>query len=165
MPGVQFGSDTEGWARPAVIPLEPIALWHEFSPVVGTNRHGRRAVATCSRGRSRPEDNPPQDAVAVEHGGDARFDDHHGDHLARVLPADGALAVGELDIAAPVEATRVDLPLGVSSRAYGRGKRGRQTAACHNCVRDTRFRHTDNIAHSAGGVPEYQLDNLWCHRR
>ncbi len=92
-----------------VIPLEPIALWHEFSPVVGANRHGRGAVATRSHGPSRPEGDPPQDLVAVEHGGDAALDDH-GDRLARVRPADGVLEATELDVAAPVEAAGADLP-------------------------------------------------------
>ncbi len=58
---------------------------------------------------SRSEDEAPQDVVAVEHGGDALFDDH-GDALPRVLPADGALEAAELDVAAPVEAAGADLP-------------------------------------------------------
>jgi len=93
----------------SVIPLEPIALWHEFSPVVGANRHGRGAVATRSRGRSRSEGDPSQDAVAVEHGGDALLEDY-GDRLARVRPPDRALEAAELDVAAPVEAAGADLP-------------------------------------------------------
>jgi len=98
-------------SRLYVIPLEPIALWHEFSPVVGANRHGRGAVATRSRGRSRSEGDPSQDAVAVEHGGDAALD-HDGDRLARVRPPDRALVPAELDIAAPVEAADADLAVG-----------------------------------------------------
>lgn len=37
---------------------------------------------------------------------------NRGDILARVLPADGTLVVGEFDVATPVEAAGADLPLG-----------------------------------------------------
>jgi hypothetical protein len=70
----------------------------------------RRAVPR-SRWPSWPEADPPQNAVAVEHGGDAILDDH-GDILARVLATDRALVAAELDVAAPVEAAGADLPLG-----------------------------------------------------
>jgi len=66
----------------------------------------RRAIFPCRS--SRPEDDPPQDAVAVEHGGDALFDDH-GDRLAHVLAPDGALETTALDVTAPVEAAGADL--------------------------------------------------------
>ncbi len=76
-----------------------------------------RAVLICRRRAifprwsSRPEGEAPQDAVAVEHGGDAALQDH-GDCLARVLSTDGALVPAELDIAAPVEAAGADLTVG-----------------------------------------------------
>jgi len=103
--------------------------------------------------RSRPEDNTLQDAVAVEHGGDAVLEGH-GDGLARVRPADGALVAAELDIAAPVEATRFGPGEWMSSREYSGRKRGRQTAARLNGVRDTRSRHMNNTVHSPGVSPE-----------
>ncbi len=55
------------------------------------------------------EHEAPQDAVAVEHGGDAALD-HDGDRLAGVLAADGALVAAELHVAAAVEAAGADLP-------------------------------------------------------
>ncbi len=68
-----------------------------------------RLRAILPHGPSRPEGDPPQDLVAVEHGGDAILEDH-GDRLAPVLSADGALVGAELDVAAPVEAAGADLP-------------------------------------------------------
>jgi len=68
-----------------------------------------RLRAILPHGPSRLEGDPPQDLVAVEHGGDAALDDH-GDRLARVRPADGVLEATELDVAAPVEAAGADLP-------------------------------------------------------
>jgi len=80
------------------------------------------------RRSSRPEGEAPQDAVTVEHGGDALFDDH-GDIPPRVRPADGALEAAELDVAPPVEARGADLAAGMSSREYDGRKRGRQPRA------------------------------------
>ena len=70
-----------------------------------------RLRAILPHGPSRPEGDPSQDLVAVEHGGDAILEDH-GDRLAPVLSADGALVAAELDIAAPVEAAGADLAVG-----------------------------------------------------
>ncbi len=67
-----------------------------------------RPRAILPHGPSRPEGDPPQYLVAVEHGGDAALD-HDGDRLARVRAPDGALVSAELDVTAPIEAAGADL--------------------------------------------------------
>jgi len=59
-------------------------------------------ISACRRRLSRPEDEAPRDAIAVEHGGDPILEDH-GDGLARVLAPDGALVAAELDVAAAIK--------------------------------------------------------------
>ena len=73
------------------------------------------------------EDDPPQDAVAVEHAGDAILEDD-GDRLARVSAPDGAPVAAKLEITAPIKAADADPPRGRRGEVDAPGAQERDVA-------------------------------------